>query len=125
MLDDVILCLYLHVRLLSTYDVIYVRSDIPTMLISMISSVIWNVTHEGMARIHDGLMMLLMVGKNHPVSLLCLIFMLDVYVFYDDVSCVSCDYLYFDVSWIRIGRCTLFYVCIFFELVIPCDMYSG
>ena len=100
MLDDVILCFYLHVRLLSTYDVIYVRSDIPTMLISMISSVILNVTHRGMARIHDGLMMLLTVERNRALSLLCLIFMMDVYIFYDDVSC---DYLYFDVSWIRIG----------------------
>ena len=66
----------------------------------MISLVIWNVMHGGMARIHDGLMMLLTVGRNHAISLLCLIFMMDVYVFYDDVSC---DYLYFDVSWIRIG----------------------
>ena len=68
MLDDVILCLYLHVRLSSTYDVVYVRSDIPTMLIPMISSVIWDVTHRGMARAHDGLMMLLMVGRNCALS---------------------------------------------------------
>ena len=87
MLDDVILCLYLHVRLLSTYDAVYVRSDIPTMLIPMIPSVIWDVTHKGMARAHDGLMMLLTVGRNHALSLVCLIFMMDVYVFYDDVSC--------------------------------------
>ena len=99
MLDDVILCLYLHVRLLSTYDVVYVRSDIPIMLIPMISLVIWDVTHGGMARAHDGLMMVLTVGRNRVLSLFCLIFMMDVYVFYDDVSC---DYLYFDVSWIRI-----------------------
>ena len=70
------------------------------MLIPMISSMIWNVMRRGMARIHDGLMMLLMVGRNRVLSLLCLIFMMDVYVFYD---VVSCDYLYFDVSWIRIG----------------------
>ena len=71
MLDGVIVCFYLHVRLLSAYDVVYVRSNIPAMLILMISSVIWNVTHEGMARIHDGLMMLLTVGRNHALSLLC------------------------------------------------------
>ena len=59
--------------------------------------------HGGMARIHDGLLMLLTVGRNRALSLLCLIFMMDVYDFYDDVSCVLCDYLYFDVSWIRIG----------------------
>ena len=69
----------------------------------MISLVICNVTYGAMARFHDGLMMLLTVGMNHALSLLCLIFMIDVYVFSDVVSCVSCDYLYFDVSWIRIG----------------------
>ena len=73
------------------------------MLLPVISSMIWDVMHRGMARAHDGLMMLLTVRRNCALSLFCLIFMMDVYVFYDDVSCVSCDYLYFDVSWIRIG----------------------
>ena len=43
MLDDVILCFTLYVRLLSTYNVGCFRSDIPTMIIPMISSVTWDV----------------------------------------------------------------------------------
>ena len=70
MLDDVILCLHLHVRLLSTYDVVFIRSDIPTMLIPMISLVIWDVMHGGMARAHDGLMMLLTVGRSRALRLI-------------------------------------------------------
>ena len=69
MLDDVILCLYLHVRLFSTYDVVFIRSDIPTMLMPMISSMIRDVMHGGMAMAHDGLMMLLTVGRNRALSL--------------------------------------------------------
>ena len=68
MLDDAILCFTLHFRLLSAYDVVYVRSDIPTMLIPMISLVTWDVTHRGMDRIHDGLMMLFTVGRNRALS---------------------------------------------------------
>ena len=64
--------LYLHIRFLSAYDVGYFRSDIPTMLISMISSMLWDVMHGGMARIHDGLMMLFTVGRIHALSYLCL-----------------------------------------------------
>ena len=50
------------------------RSDIPITIALMISSVAWDVTRRGMARAHDGPMMLLMVGRNCALRLV---------VFYD------------------------------------------
>ena len=50
------------------------RSDVPITIELMISSMAWDVMHGGVARAHDGLMMLLMVGRNRALRL---------FVFYD------------------------------------------
>ena len=80
MIDDVIYfvgssyVVILHVRFLYAYVVVCFRSDIPIMIVPMISSVAWDVTCGGMARAHNGLMMLLTVGRNHTLSLVFLLF---------------------------------------------------
>ena len=74
MVDDVIYfvgssyALLLHVRFLYAYVIVCFRSGIPIMIVPMISSVAWDVTRGGMARAHDGLMMLLTVGRNYTLS---------------------------------------------------------
>ena len=74
MIDDVIYfvgssyVLLLHVRFLYAYEVAYFRSEITITIIPMISLVDWVVMHGGMARAHDGLMMLLIVGRNRTLS---------------------------------------------------------
>ena len=80
MIDDVIYFvgssydIFLHVRFLYVYVVACFRSDIPIMIVPMISLVAWDIMCRGMARAHDGLMMLLIVGRNHTLRLV---------VFYD------------------------------------------
>ena len=92
------------------------RSDFPITIVPMISSVTWDVTRGGMARTHDGLMMLLMIGRNHTLRLVVfydvwLSFMMDAISFMMmDVSCMVDGFIYFIalVSWIRWGWCILF-----------------
>ena len=76
-----------------------------------------------MARAHDGLMMLLTVGRNHTLRLVVfydgwLSFMMDVISFMMmDVSCMVDGFIYFIalVSWNSMRKMYLyFYICIFF-----------
>ena len=90
------------------------RSDIPIMIVLMTSSVAWDVMRKGIARAHDGLMMLLTVGRNHTLRLVvfydgwiifndrCYIFYDGFYIFYVGWMYHVCDgfiYLIVLVSW--------------------------
>ena len=78
------------------------RSDVPITIVPMISSVTWDVTRGGMARAHDGLMMPLVVGRNHVPSLvvLCIVMLIMLNVMFLSVHC-DVSFLFLPLLLIR------------------------